>query len=80
MKSQYSKEFKIEAVKRVLANNGAITKVAEELGLKTTTLQGWVTKNKLAPEAPFPGSGHLSPANEVTPKTREGKSRAQRGE
>lgn len=68
MKSQYSTEFKTEAVKRVIANNGAITKVAEELGVKSTTLQTWVTRAKAIPNGPFPGSGHLSPGAEALRK------------
>ena len=68
MKSQYSKEFKMEAVKRVIANNGAVTKVAEELGLKSSTLQTWVTRSKTIPDTPFPGSGYLSTADDVLRK------------
>ena len=37
---QYSAEFKLEAVKRYLASGRPLTKVAEELGVKPTTLHG----------------------------------------
>ena len=63
--NQYSKEYKTEAVKRVLANNGAVKKVADDLGIKQTTLQGWVTRYKEISDTPFPGSGHLSPEDEA---------------
>jgi transposase len=63
-KQQYSSEFKIEAVKRLEVTGEPVTKVARELGIKPTTLHGWVNKYKNSPEAPFPGSGHLKPEDE----------------
>ncbi len=63
-KQQYSADFKIEATKRVLKLGESLTKVAAELGVKPTTLSGWVSKYKNSPEAPFPGSGHLKPEDE----------------
>lgn len=38
--------------------------MARELGVKPTTLHGWVIKYKDSSEAPFPGSGHLKPEDE----------------
>lgn len=64
MNKQYSAEFKLEAVKRIERTGEAVTKIAEELGVKPTTLQGWVTKYRQSPNAAFPGSGHLSPEDE----------------
>lgn len=63
-KQQYSSDFKIEAVKRFLKSGEALTRVASELGIKTTTLNGWVSKYKDSPESAFPGSGHLKPEDE----------------
>lgn len=63
-KQQYSAEFKIEAVKRLERTGEPVTKVARELGIKPTTLHGWVSKYKNSTEAPFPGSGHLKPEDE----------------
>jgi transposase len=64
MNKQYSSEFKLEAVKRIERTNESVSKVAEDLGVKPTTLQGWVKKYKQSPTAPFPGSGKLSPEDE----------------
>lgn len=67
-KQQYSAEFKIEAVKRLERTGEPVTKVARELGIKPTTLHGWVSKYKNSPEVPFPGSGHLKPEDEKLKK------------
>lgn len=61
---QYSAEFKLEAVKRLEKSGEPMTKVAVDLGVKPTTMQGWVNKYKRSPKAPFLGSGHLSPEDE----------------
>jgi transposase len=68
MNKQYSAEFKIEAVKRVEKTGETITKVASDLGVKPTTMQGWVNKYKNSPNVPFPGSGHLKPEDEKLKK------------
>ena len=64
MGKQYSAEFKLEAVKRLEASGETLTKVATELGVRPTTMQGWVNKYRKSPEAPFPGSGNLRPEDE----------------
>lgn len=64
MKKQYSAEFKIEAVKRLEKTGEHLSKVAKELGVAPTTMNGWVKKYKESPETPFPGSGHLKPEDE----------------
>jgi len=61
---QYSIEFKLEAVKRLEKSGETMTKVAADLGVKPTTMQGWVNKYKKSPKDPFLGSGHLSPEDE----------------
>jgi transposase len=68
MGKQYSSEFKLEAVRRYEASGKSIVSVAEELGVKPTTMQGWVNKYRKSPEAPFPGSGNLSPEDEKVRK------------
>ncbi len=64
MNNQYSAEFKLEAVKRIERTKETVSKVATDLGVKPTTLQGWLKKYKQSPIAPFPGSGNLSPEDE----------------
>ena len=68
MGTQYSSEFKLEAVKRIERTGEPVTKVAAELGVRPTTMQGWVNKYRKSPEAPFPGSGNLSPEDEKVRK------------
>lgn len=61
---QYSAEFKLEAVKRVEKTGEAVTKVASDLGIKSTTLHGWLKNYRKSSTVPFPGSGNLSPEDE----------------
>ncbi|WP_246105635.1 IS3 family transposase [Sporomusa termitida] len=61
---QFNAEFKLQAVKRVEATGGPVSKVAAELGINENTLHGWLKKYREKPNAPFPGSGKLSPDNE----------------
>ena len=72
MAKQYSAEFKLEAVRRYEASGKSIVAVAEELDIKSTTMQGWVNKYRKSPEAPFPGSGNLSPEDEKLRKFERG--------
>lgn len=64
MAKQYSAEFKLEAVKRVLSSGTSVAKVASELGVNENTLHGWMKKYREKPSSPFPGSGKLSPEDE----------------
>ncbi len=64
MNNIYSAEFKLEAVKRLEKSGEPLTKVAADLGVKPTTMQGWVNKYRKSPEVPFPGSGNLRPEDE----------------
>lgn len=68
MNKQYSQEFKLEAVKRIEKSQESVTKVARELGVKPTTLHGWIAKYKKSPTCPFPGSGNLAPEDEEVRK------------
>lgn len=45
-KQQYTEEFKIAAVKRVVKTSEPARKIAAELGVKHTTLRGWISKYK----------------------------------
>lgn len=67
-KQQYSPEFKMEAIKRVEVSKGTIKSVAMELGIKTNTLHGWLKRYREKPGMPFPGSGKLSPDDELIKK------------
>jgi len=64
MGQQFSNEFKLEAVKRLEKSRESLANVAEELGVRPSTLRGWLNKYKNSPATPFLGSGHLSPEDE----------------
>lgn len=64
MVKQFSAEFKMEAVRRVETTGGPVSKVAAELGINENTLHGWLKRYREKPNAPFPGSGKLSPDDE----------------
>lgn len=42
MNKQYSAKFKLETVKRIEITGESVSKAVEELGIKSTTMQGWV--------------------------------------
>ena len=56
---KYSKEFKIQAVKRVLEDGKSQKQVASELGMSIDTLRLWIRTYKENKEEPFVGSGQL---------------------
>lgn len=60
MVKQYSPEFKLEAVKRVLSSGASVARVAADLGVNENTLHGWMKRYRDKPSTPFPGSGNLS--------------------
>ena len=64
MATQYSAEFKLEAVKRVESSGAPVARVAAELGVNENTLHGWIKRYREKPSLPFPGSGKLSPEDE----------------
>jgi len=68
MAKQYSAEFKMEAIKRVETSASSVAAVAKELGIKTSTLHGWLKIYREKPVMPFPGSGKLSPDDELIKK------------
>ena len=51
----------LEAVRRIAETGESMRKVASELGVKYTTMQGWVSRYRKSPQTPFIGSGNISP-------------------
>lgn len=64
MNKQYSAEFKLETVKRIEKTGESVSKVASDLGVKPTTLHGWIKNYRKSSATPFPGSGKLAPEDE----------------
>ena len=61
---QYTKEFKIEAVRLIIEEGRPISEVARELGIGENLLHRWKKKYEEGEIDPFPGQGRLSPEDE----------------
>ena len=61
---QYTKEFKIEAVRLIIEEGRPISDVARELGTVQSLLHRWKKKSEEGKIEPFPGKGRLSPEDE----------------
>jgi transposase len=55
----YTREFKLEAVRRIAAEGKSLAEVARELGLGESRLRSWKTALAAEGEQAFPGKGHL---------------------
>ena len=54
---RYSREFKLEAVRRVEETGRSQAQVAEELGISANTLSRWMRLFRSDPDEAFPGKG-----------------------
>ena len=61
---QYTKEFKIEAVRLIVEEGRPNSDVARELGIGENLLHRWKKKSEEGKTEPFPGKGRLSPEDE----------------
>ena len=61
---QYTKEFKIEAVRLIIEEGRPISDVARELRTAQSLLHRWKKKSEEGKIDPFPGKGRLSPEDE----------------
>ena len=61
---QYTKEFKIEAVRLIVEEGRPISDVARELGTAQSLLHRWKKKSEEGKIDLFPGKGRLSPEDE----------------
>ena len=61
---QYSREFKVQAVKMVTEQGLSVAEVASDLGVNPSVIQNW--RKKLAEEGDqaFPGNGQLTAEQE----------------
>ena len=57
-RKNYSRDFKIEAVKLVTEGGNSQTQVASDLGIHPNTLCKWVQQYSERPQDAFPGKGH----------------------
>ena len=61
---QYTKEFKVEAVKLVIDQGMKVSDVAKDLGVSYPALTTWVKQYRNSSDSAFPGKGKLSPEDE----------------
>ena len=57
-RNKFSKEYKLEAVRRSLEPGVKVSHLARELGIRTSLLFRWRRAVRNNPDNPFPGSGH----------------------
>ena len=60
----YTREFKLEAVRRIAAEGKSLAEIARELGLGESLLRSWKTALAAEGEQAFPGKGHLPAVEE----------------
>ena len=58
---QFTKEFKVEAVRLIVEEGRRISEVARELGIRENLLGRWKKKSESGKIEAFPGKGRLSP-------------------
>ena len=58
---QFSREFKLEAVKLVAERGVSISQAARDLDLGETVLRRWVRELTTDPQQAFPGNGVMKP-------------------
>lgn len=63
-KREYSKEFKVEAVRMVIDGNRKISEVARELDIPANLLGRWLKQYQAGKLESFPGKGRMSPEDE----------------
>ena len=64
----YDQAYKAEIYKRVVKGGEAVSSVAREIGIRDTTIYGWVSRYRENSEKPFVGSGHIKPEDEAYKK------------
>ena len=58
---QYTREFKLEAVRLIKERGVSYAQAAEDLGVHPTQLRDWVKKYAEDPQYAFPGPGQMKP-------------------
>ena len=58
---QFSREFKLEAVKLVTQRGVSVAQTARDLGVHENVLRKWVREASADPQHAFPGQGVMKP-------------------
>ncbi len=61
---KFTREFKLEAVRRILAGDRTIAEVARELKIGASVLGRWKAEYEAEAEEAFPGKGRLKDSDE----------------
>lgn len=72
-RKRYSREFKLEAVRRTQVTGKSVAEVARELEIPVHHLYKWRTDVDRKETEAFPGVGHSSPNEEIESLRRENK-------
>jgi transposase len=67
---EYSREFKLEAVRLVREGGLTVSQAARDLGIHQTLLGRWKKQFEESPVEAFPGKGHLRPQDEELARLR----------
>jgi len=63
-RNQYTKEYKVEAVRLMVEEGRPISELSRELGTAQSLLHRWKKKSEEGKIDPFPGKGRLSPEDD----------------
>jgi len=70
-RKQFSKQFKIDAVKRVTEQGYNVSEVARNLGIHHSSLRRWKKQFKTSDNKAFSGKRHMSPEKEELDRLRK---------
>ena len=68
---QFSREFKVEAVRQVLEGGRPLARVARELDISASVLRRWKQKFEEDPSEAFPGNGRMKAEDEELRRLRK---------
>jgi transposase len=66
----YTREFKLQAVRMITGQGLSIAEVARRLGVTEGCLRAWRATAQEHGDAAFPGTGHLTPADDEVRRLR----------
>jgi transposase len=70
-RKQFSKQFKIDAVKLVTEQGYNVSEAARNLGIHHSSLRCWKKQFETNGNQAFPGKGHMSPEKEELDRLRK---------
>ena len=70
-RKQFSKQFKIDAVKLVTEQGYKVSEAARNLGIHHSSLRRWKKQFETNGNQAFPGKGHMSPEKEEIDRLRK---------